>query len=399
MIKHGSIAIGAVSGLALALVSSGCLADGEARQANVLEFGAGGNGKTNDRGAFNRAIASLRPGGVLRVPAGMYRIDGTIPITKPIMIQGVGFGSQILETAGATLFQFSNVNDAVIRDLYIGGAKSEPGTALIDLYLSGHNRIDNVTMLGGYYGLHFRGSLLNTIVDLKTGVNFGGFFSSELYQNLSLPKNQYWVYAEGANNPNDGWIAANENTFIAPLLEGGTNGIHLIDSFAQGSLNITGGTIEGITGTAISFSNTSLPSSIRGTHFESNGVDIQATAASNIQISAVVSLGQINLMGDTRNVSITDSVAQNIHIDMGDGVYPGGALGGGTGTGAKRIILQNISTCEGGTSGISPTPVGDPYFGGAYNGPSSPVVPNPAEGNAPRKDIVYTNIGQICGGG
>jgi hypothetical protein len=197
-------------------------------------------------------------------------------------------------------------------------------------------------------------------------------------------------------------ISSNANTFIAPVLEGGANGIVLTDNAGgQGSLNIVGGTIEGITGTGLTFQGSGLPSSVTGTHFEGNGVDIVTQAANNIRISAIVSVapGQINLLGDTRNVSITDSIANNIYIDLGDRVYPGGSMGTGTGTGAKRIILQNVTTCVAMPSVISPAPNGDPYFGGAPNGPSSPIIANPAEGGLPRKDIIYTNIGQYCGGG
>jgi hypothetical protein len=194
-------------------------------------------------------------------------------------------------------------------------------------------------------------------------------------------------------------ISANANTFIAPVLEGGTNGIVLTDNEGQGSLNILGGTMEGISGTALTFSGTQLPSSATGTHFESNGVDVSTQAATNIRLSAIVSLSQINLLGDTRNVSITDSVANNIFLDVGDRIYPGAALGAGTGTGVKRIILQNITTCVAQPSAILPAPTGDPYFGGLPNGPSSPIIANPAKGNQPRQDIVYLNIGRYCGGG
>jgi hypothetical protein len=242
-------------------------------------------------------------------------------------------------------------------------------------------------MLGGYYGLHLKGSLLNTIIDLRSGTNFQGFFAPTAVTNT-------WVMGEAFNQ-----ISANANTFIAPVLEGGTNGIVLTDNAGQGSLNIMGGTMEGLSGTGLTFQNTGLPSSVTGVHFEANRVDVLAQAATNIRISSVLSSDQINLVGDTRNVSITDSVANNISIDMGDKIYPAGALGTGTGTGAKRIILQNVTTCVAQGSSILPAPLGDPYFGGLPNGPSSPIIPNPAEGGAARKDIVYTNIGSYCSGG
>jgi len=283
------------------------------------------------------------------------------------------------------LFDFQGVDALSIRDLYLGSVSTVADTALIKLTNSHHMRIDNVTMLGSYYGLHLKGSLLATVVDLRSGTNFGGFFGA-----VSTPT--WWVYGERFND-----ISANANTFIAPVLEGGLNGIWIKDTNGEGSLNITGGTIEGVgtgtSGIALKLENTQLPSSITGTHFEANkGADIVLQTVSNVRLSAVLSIKLIELKGDTRNVKISDSMAQNITIDLGDGRYP-------TGTGAKRVILENITTCFApGPSVITPAPTADPDFG-QPNGPSSPVLPNTLVPGKFRKDIVYTNIGNYCGGG
>jgi len=357
---------------------------------NVRLFGAVGDGYADDTRAFQQAIAAASDHGLVVLPDGKFRLNDTIVITKPVKIVGTGFATQIFNGNDKTLFQLVNVNNVEIRDLYLGSSSTQFGVSLIELVNSHHNQINNVTMLGGYYGLHLKGSLLNTVIDLRSGENFGGFF-------VKTSETTTWVMGESYNQ-----ISANANTFIAPVLEGGVNGIVMTDNnFAQGSIHIFGGTMEGITGTALTFQNTGLNSSVTGVHFEGNGVDIVTQAASNIRISSIVSVtpGQINLVGDSRNVSITDSIANNIHIDIGDAIYPGGSLGAGTGTGAKRIILQNITTCVSLPSVISPKPTGDNYFGGLPNGPSSPQIPNPAEGGAFRKDIVYTNIGVVCGGG
>jgi hypothetical protein len=204
---------------------------------------------------------------------------------------------------------------------------------------------------------------------LTQSTNFGGFFSG-------TSANQYWVYGASLNN-----ISANANTFIAPVLEGGVNGLYLVDNSSQGSLNITGGSIEGVSGSALTLQGTKLPSAITGTHFEANkGADIVLQGASNIRISAIFSDKLIALHGDTRNVTISDSVADSISID-----YVSGKIQS-TPSGAKRIILQNISTCLTGTQSITPAP-------------TNPFVPGPSQSPDPsRPDIIYTNIGLICGG-
>jgi hypothetical protein len=111
-----------------------------------------------------------------------------------------------------------------------------------------------------------------------------------------------------------------------------------------------------------------------------------------MRVSGIVGDKAIDLLHRTRNISISDSLIEHINIDLGDGAYP-------IGTGAGRIMLQNISTCFALTPGpyVTPVPANDPNFG-QPNGPSSPVLNNTLN-NTPRQDIVYTNIGYICGGG
>jgi hypothetical protein len=355
---------------------------------NVHDHGAVCNGTHDDTLAFRTAIGKTPVGGIVLVPPGRCVISDTLVITSAnaVSIVGAGRGSQIFQRSDKTLFDFRGVNALMVKDLFLGSAATTAGTALIKLTNSHRMRIDNVDMLGSFFGLHLNGSLLNTMVDLRSGINFGNTF----FAGGAVSPNQYWVYAEPFNN-----ISANANTFIAPSLEGGINGIWLVEATGQGSLNIIGGTIEGVQGTALKLANTFLPSSITGVHFEANHVaDVVLQAAMNVRISAIVSDKQINLLGDTRNVTISDSIAQNIFIDIGDGGY---TAGGGTGTGAKRIILQNITTCWAtGTSVISPPPT--TTTNGQGDGSANPVIFNPSQGTN-RRDIIYTNIGKLCGGG
>lgn len=215
-------------------------------------------------------------------------------------------------------------------------------------------------MMGSYYGLHLFGSLLNTIVDLRTGINFGGFFAA-------TSTNQYWVFAE--RDPAT-LISANANTFLAPSLEGGNYGIVIQDPVdpgancpgcvrdGQGSLQIFGGTIEGVSKTALVLDRTFLPSSITGVHFEGNGLDVLINQAANIRLAAVLSLGGMTVQGAfTRNIQISDSILQQINIDMT----------------VKRLQLQNITTdlnCTG-ISGVNPSTPWD-------------------------ASVIYTNVGLNC---
>jgi hypothetical protein len=160
----------------IAIAAPAMALDEDASQAYVKKFGAMGDGANDDTFAFQQAIAQVKAGGIVILPEGTFKLTSTIVITKPVTILGAGFATQIYNNNNQTLFQLVNVNNAVIRDLYLGSNSTQPGVSLIELINSHHNQINNVTMLGGYYGLHLKGSLLNTIIDMRSGTNFGGFF-------------------------------------------------------------------------------------------------------------------------------------------------------------------------------------------------------------------------------
>lgn len=74
---------------------------------NVLDYGAIGNGITNDTTAINNALSALPStgGGVLIFPAGkVFRMTSPLTISKPCMIWGVGGGSWTTRTQGSTIY-------------------------------------------------------------------------------------------------------------------------------------------------------------------------------------------------------------------------------------------------------------------------------------------------------
>ena len=329
------------------------------------------NGHSDDTDEFRKAIEIAgKSAGVVFVPPGRCVISDTLVVTgdKPVSIIGVGRSSQVYMRENKTLIHYTGVNAISVRDLYLGSSATAPGTSLLKLTNSHHNRIDNVTMLGSNIGLHFEGSLLNTIVDLRSGTNFQGFFAP-------TSVNVQWVLAERFNN-----VSANANTFVAPVLEGGTNGVVIRDPpgpsclgcirNGEGSVQITGGSIEGVAQTALHLDRTFLPTSVTGVHFEANGVDVLISDSANIRLTAVLSVDAPATNGKrgilisgtnngqfTRNIQVSDSIAQEIFID----------------TNVRRVQLQNITTdlnCTS-VSGIFPPTPADP-------------------------SIIYTNVGLNC---
>ena len=275
--------------------------------------------------AVRLAIEHTPAGGLVFFPPGHYTVSGEIVIDRPLILSGEGLGSQIFQSSpGQSLFVLRGVQGVSIQDLYLGSAATTAGASLIKLVGAHHCRVENVTMLGGYYGVHLQGSILNTFIDLRSGVNIGGFFAG-------TSTNRYWVFAERANG-----ISANANTFLAPVLEGGTNGIRLEDAGGEGSLYVFGGSIEGVANVGLGLRKAGLPTVISGMHFEGNGTaDIDLDQAFATRIEGVFATKKIRLGKTTLNTTIANGLVHAITIDAE----------------ARRTRLENLMVDLGGVGG------------------------------------------------
>lgn len=104
---------------------------------SVRDFGAVGDGITDDLGAFQAAVAAVAPGGRIIVPAGVYYTpnvpkasngDGYVKITKPVHMIGEA-GTVIQNMAFWVMGGASSLNNI--------GASSEPGNRTV--VLPGHD--------------------------------------------------------------------------------------------------------------------------------------------------------------------------------------------------------------------------------------------------------------------
>jgi hypothetical protein len=71
---------------------------------NVKDYGAVGNGTTDDTVAIRNALnaASVAGGGIVLFPTGNYLLSSTIQIITPVILLGSGEQSTILTTNQAT---------------------------------------------------------------------------------------------------------------------------------------------------------------------------------------------------------------------------------------------------------------------------------------------------------
>lgn len=91
----------------------------------VSQFGARGDGSTDDTTAFEQAIAAaIQRGQRLRIPAGRYRITRTLMITRGIWLQGDGIEHSVLLGAvaggGPVLHVHAKLTDSVMGPMVSG---------------------------------------------------------------------------------------------------------------------------------------------------------------------------------------------------------------------------------------------------------------------------------------
>jgi len=108
---------------------------------SVKDFGALGDGTTDDRNAIQTAITrvSARGGGWVYFPAGTYKITGAIGITDPrVSICGAGRGAAIIKNFSTSLnaITISNVFGAssgatIVQDISITANTTSSGKAIV----------------------------------------------------------------------------------------------------------------------------------------------------------------------------------------------------------------------------------------------------------------------------
>lgn len=94
----GAVAAALGAAAVTAPESASARADNRGPWLSAKDFGAEGDGKTDDTAALRKAIAAVpAAGGRLFFPAGSYRITGELTLTHPIDVEGAGEESTWIE--------------------------------------------------------------------------------------------------------------------------------------------------------------------------------------------------------------------------------------------------------------------------------------------------------------
>lgn len=122
---------------------------------NVLDFGAAGDGVTDDTAAIQAALtaACANGGGIVFVPAGVYLISAMLLITADnVQVQGAGWASIFMPAAtfvGSYLLQVQQPGGGafrygiVLRDLFFN-CNHVAGVGGLDLVTTYHARVEHV---------------------------------------------------------------------------------------------------------------------------------------------------------------------------------------------------------------------------------------------------------------
>lgn len=164
---------------------------------NVRDFGAVGDGVTNDSTAFQNAIDAMSSAesGVLTVPPGTFYIGTSLNLASNLQVIGAGKGVTTLKgapritpngnTVSSNILTGTSVTKVVLKDMTFDGgiygptylAGNGPALALVDFETSTNITVENCDFLGFIYSDD--GSLDPATSDYKLGAFFA-FDSSYL---------------------------------------------------------------------------------------------------------------------------------------------------------------------------------------------------------------------------
>lgn len=134
---------------------------------SVKDFGAKGDGTTNDYTAISNAISSVSAagGGVVYFPSGNYRTDSSITLPSNVYLSGYGAtiswggGASAVITTAATGYTYN----AGIEGLTING--STTATKILELYSTYHCAFRDLTLTST--------STTNTCIDMRVNTSGG----------------------------------------------------------------------------------------------------------------------------------------------------------------------------------------------------------------------------------
>lgn len=152
---------------------------------NVLDFGAVGNGTTDDTAAIQAAINSLAStGGIVYLPSGTYKVSSALVMaTTGITLLGANRNSTIISGSNATqnIIEIGSLSVLTkgnrVSNLQITSSVAKTAGAAIKVFSGHQTDLDHITLMNNmYYGFQFEAGPYQYIYHLtdfevNSGVN------------------------------------------------------------------------------------------------------------------------------------------------------------------------------------------------------------------------------------
>ena len=378
--------------------------------ATVTEFGAVGNGVTDDTAAFQAAIDSLPSGGSLVVPAGTFKITSGLTVASPLLIRGAGANASIIAPVGNfNVFSISGgTSGAGLRDLRISAVGMTGGSVVA---VNDANRLTffNLVVTDPYNGfdiqktntcsllqiwmLHVRGAfgislhgdtgIRSDVLDITnvvlsclsntvgaTGLLVDGNVNTVSIRHMACTNMGRGLWVKNSTlGPNPAFITAYDFQADFPLnecvrLEGGTRTVYFTDLYAHGSTQADNVYIDS-TVHNVSIKGAQIDSAYRA-GIAANGryIYVVACTISNNSLAGSAQYPGVSIGGTAQGVSLSGSLIgqwvgaaanlQSYGVSVAAGAIRYGVIGNnlsGNVTGAISDLSQDGTSTVMGNSG------------------------------------------------
>jgi len=151
------------------------------KQASVKDFGAKGDGVTNDTQAIQRAIDFMAEygGGIVNIPVGVYPIDG-ITVKSAVVLQGESkTGSVVKMRKDAPAISFIGASGGMDKVCVYNGSNSVYAEDCDDVHISDSLLLDSTPCISAYIGDGSRNTIIMENCTLRSIADTGGYYDTD----------------------------------------------------------------------------------------------------------------------------------------------------------------------------------------------------------------------------
>ena len=203
---------------------------------NVRDFGAAGNGSTDDTAAITAAIAAAAPstaptGDTVFLPAGKYRVSSTLTVPPGVTLRGAGWntpGAQVNVFAGTWIYVEEGAPFSPVSITGSGGAvcnmgfnvfnpndAGAPATAQPMVHVTGNNAlVENICLYNPYAGIFLDGAGQAVIRRIFGQPLYYGILIDRSYDISYIDYVHFWPYSHPVNTGPAAYQLANGTAIV-----------------------------------------------------------------------------------------------------------------------------------------------------------------------------------------